>query len=70
METIQLNAYEKKDLIEYLKYAKEQKELNRKKVVVTSRQTKKFNTTDYDIQRIDYLLDIIGYSRERISLKK
>ena len=70
METIQLSIYEKKDLVEILKYAKEQKQKNKPIINIMSKQTRKFDTTDYDIGRIDNLLEILKSKKERITLKK
>ena len=70
MVRIELNAYEKRDLIEYLKYAKEQKEKNKPKLDIITRQTRRFDTTDYDVERIEKLIEVIENNKERISLNK
>ena len=70
MEIIELNAYEKKDLIEALEYAKEQKLINKPEIEIRGRQTRKFDTTEYDVSRIQNLIDIIKSKKERISLNK
>lgn len=69
MNRIELNAYEKKDIIEYLKYAKEQKELNRP-IIDIFKNKGKFDTTAYDINRIESLIKILESKNERTSLNK
>lgn len=64
MVNLQLSPYEHGDIIEYLKYAKEQKINNQDKIV------SKFNTTKYDVERIEFLIKILLSKNERINVRK
>lgn len=52
MNRIELDAYEKKDLIQYLEYAKSHYYLERPE--------KKWDSRQYNINRIDHLIDCIN----------
>lgn len=52
MATINCTEYEKNEFVRFLEYAKEQKELNRP----PKGRKEKFDTTDYDIERINVLI--------------
>lgn len=71
MIRIELDPFEQKDLIEYLKYAINQKELNRPE---PNHHLKgggaKFDTTNYDIMRMEYLIDEIQNPREKMNIYK
>lgn len=57
MINIELDPYEQKDIIEYLKYAQEQKVLNKPKPNPNVKGgSMRFDTTNYDVDRIDYLI--------------
>lgn len=71
MIRIELDPFEQKDLITYLKYAIEQKELNRPK---PSPHLKgggmKFDTTNYDIMRLEYLINEIENPTSKVNIYK
>lgn len=54
MTSIELSPFDKDDLIKYLEYAKEQKLKNRPEL----KGNQKWDDTNYDVMRINYLLDI------------
>ena len=54
MVTIKLNPYERQELLRYLEYAK-----SRKLIDQVSRN-EKFDTTQYDIERINVLIDRVN----------
>lgn len=56
MVTINCTQYEKNEFIRYLEYAKEQKNLNR----TMKKKNDKFDTTDYDIERINVLISRVN----------
>lgn len=70
MINIELDAYEKEDIITYLKYAKEQKELNRPILNFNKGGGSKFDSTDYDINRINQLIVAMDRKGSRINLSK
>lgn len=71
MIRIELDPYEQRDLIECLKYAIDQKELNRPKENPHLKGGgMKFDTTTYDIQRIEQLINQIENPHSRINLYK
>ena len=67
MIRIELDAFEKKDLIEYLKYAINQKKLNKPKQEYIGM---KFDTTNYDIQRIEHLIEEIKNPKAKTNVYK
>ena len=64
MINLQLSPYEQKDIISYLEYAKEQKIINYEE------KKYKFNSTKYDVDRIDFLINVLLSKQERINLRK
>ena len=54
MVTVKLTVYEQSDLLRYLEYAKEQKEINQPLV---KEGQKKFDDTRYDLHRINILIE-------------
>lgn len=70
MINIELDAYEKEDIIAYLTYAKKQKELNRPAPSFTKGGGSKFDSTDYDINRINQLIVAMDRKGSRINLSK
>lgn len=68
MVRIELDTYEQGSLVEYLKYAIEQKELNRPKPRPNGGM--KFDTTDYDINRIKQLIEQIERPKSRTNIYK
>ena len=60
MNRIELDAYEKKDLIEYLEYAKSHYYLEK--------PDKRFDTRYYNISRIDHLIECINGNVKRDSV--
>ena len=71
MVRVELDPYERGSLIEYLKYAKEQKELNRPKHNPNLKGGgMKFDTTDYDISRIEHLIEQIENPQSRTNIYK
>ena len=54
MIRVELSPFEKRDLIEYLRYAINQKEINKPDYG----NLRRFDTTDYDIMRIEQLIFI------------
>jgi len=65
MIRIELEPLEQKDIIDYLRYALSQKEKNK-----YEKQEYKFNTTDYDIDRIAFLIDTLSKNKDRTLLNK
>ena len=71
MIRVELDPYEQKDLIEYLKYAINQKEINRPpKTPHLKGGGAKFDTTNYDVMRIEHLIDQIENPRSRMDIYK
>lgn len=64
MVRIELEPLEQKDIIEYLKYALDKKQ-GKEEVHYT-----KFNMTNYDIQRIEFLINILTNVKDRTILNK
>ena len=64
MINLQLSPYEHKDIITYLQYAREQKINN----YYSKRY--KFDSTKYDVARIDFLIKVLMSKSERINLRK
>lgn len=71
MVRIELDVFEQKDILEYLQYALEQKELNKP---VPNPNLKgggsKFDTTNYDVQRIKQLMKQISNPKSRVNIYK
>lgn len=63
MVRIELEPLEHKDIIDYLKYALEKKRINED-------QNKRFDTTNYDIQRLEFLINILTNIKDRTVLNK
>ena len=71
MIRIELDPYEHKDLVTYLKYAIEQKELNRPKPIPQLRGgSMKFDTTNYDIMRLEHLINEIENPTSKVNICK
>lgn len=71
MIRLELDPYEQKDLIEYLKYAINQKEINRPpKNPHLKGGGAKFDTTNYDIMRIEYLINQIENPHSKTHIYK
>lgn len=71
MIKIELDPYEQKDLIEYLKYAIDQKELNRPKPSPhLNGGGMKFDTTNYDIMRLEHLINEIENPTSKVNIYK
>lgn len=71
MIRIELDTYEQKDLLDYLKYAIEQKEKNRPEPnPYLKGGSARFDTTNYDIMRIEQLMRQIERPRSRVSVYK
>lgn len=66
MIRVELSPFEKRDLIEYLRYAINQKEINKPDYG----DLRRFDTTDYDIMRIEQLIDIIENPERKINIYK
>lgn len=71
MINLDLTRLEHNDIIEYLKYAQDQK---RKQKLENENKVKsnfdKFDTTIYDINRISQLIEILNYKGSRTSIYK
>lgn len=65
MIRIELEPLEQKDIIDYLQYALDQKEKNK-----YEEREYKFNTTNYDIDRIAFLIDTLSKNKDRTILNK
>lgn len=71
MIRVELDAFEQKDILEYLKYAIEQKEKNRPEPNYNLRGgSARFDTTTYDIMRIQQLMKQIESPRSRTNIYK
>ena len=71
MIRIELDTFEQKDLLEYLNYAMEQKEINRPVSITSIRGgSSRFDTTTYDIMRISQLIEQIKNPHSRTNVYK
>lgn len=71
MVKVELDVFEQKDILEYLQYALEQKELNRPAQNPNLKGGgSKFDTTNYDIQRIKQLMKQIENPKSRVNIYK
>ena len=70
MIKLELTRLEHNDIIEYLKYAQKQKQLNQKKQNETGIAGLKFDTTIYDINRINQLIEILNFRGSRTNIYK
>ncbi len=72
MVKIELEPLEHKDIIDYLKYAIEQKQIGNVKKDYRGMpdSTRKFNTTKYDIDRIKFLIKVLSSKNDRTILNK
>ena len=66
MIKIELEPLEHKDIITYLKYAQVQKETNKP----TNNIYTKFDSTNYDINRIEQLIEVLETKESRMNIYK